>query len=296
MLSNKKEVLWAAAHSGVQTTVAENNTQWPNMTIVLAPNIIVFLFDQYANTTFGSCNGLCSNQPTSEVVVVMIKDQFFGTDYSLCSDIIRSSCLHQQDLFFCLLVFFSEIWALTLQAKQWGLFIKMATDWQVSEVGDTCRAAARPGRRRSVQIEWLSAGTAHLGFPALLSVPHLLSREIKMNRRHYDPQIHKTLRLKYIVAANTLLQQNYVRRRWNVLLRCQMTNWQVQLLENIRVWTRKMKEEENKDSEMWRVPGSTNTVRLGAEKRTFSRARLDVLNFRLRSYHVLNHVDLHCRL
>ena len=59
----------------------------------------------------------------------------------------------------------------------------MATDWQVSEVGDTCRAAARPSRRRSVQIEWLSAGTAHLGFPALSSVPHLLSREIKMNRR-----------------------------------------------------------------------------------------------------------------
>ena len=34
--------------------------------------------------------------------------------------------------------------------NQWGLFIKMATDWQVSEVGDTCRAAAGPGRRRSV--------------------------------------------------------------------------------------------------------------------------------------------------
>ena len=67
---------------------------------------------------------------------------------------------------------------------KWGLFIKMATDWQVSEVGDTCRAAAGPGQRRSVQIEWFSAGTAHLGFPALLSVPHLLSREIKMNRRH----------------------------------------------------------------------------------------------------------------
>ena len=33
---------------------------------------------------------------------------------------------------------------------------------------------AGPGRRRSVQIEWLSAGTAHLGFPALLlSVPPL---------------------------------------------------------------------------------------------------------------------------
>ena len=62
--------------------------------------------------------------------------------------------------------------------------IKMATDWQVSEVGDTRTPAAEPGRRRSVQIEWLSAWTAHLGFPALLSVPHLLAREIKMNRRH----------------------------------------------------------------------------------------------------------------
>ena len=68
---------------------------------------------------------------------------------------------------------------------KWGLFIKMATDWEVSEVGDTCRPAAGPGRGRAVQIEWISAGTAHLGFPALWSVPHLLSREIKMNRRHY---------------------------------------------------------------------------------------------------------------
>ena len=33
-----------------------------------------------------------------------------------------------------------------------GQFIKMATDWQVSEVGDTCRAAAGPGRRRSVHF------------------------------------------------------------------------------------------------------------------------------------------------
>ena len=48
----------------------------------------------------------------------------------------------------------------------------MATDWQVSEVGDTCRAAAGPGRRRSVQIEWFSAGTTHLGFPALFTVIH----------------------------------------------------------------------------------------------------------------------------
>ena len=61
----------------------------------------------------------------------------------------------------------------------------MATDWEVSEVGDTCRPVAGPGRGRSVQIEWISAGTAHLGFPTLWSVPHLLSREIKMNRRHW---------------------------------------------------------------------------------------------------------------
>ena len=60
----------------------------------------------------------------------------------------------------------------------------MATDWQVSEVGDTRTPAAEPGRGRAVQIEWISAWTAHLGFPALLSVPHLLAREIKMNRRH----------------------------------------------------------------------------------------------------------------
>ena len=30
MLSNKKEVLWAATHSGVQTAAAGNNTQYPN--------------------------------------------------------------------------------------------------------------------------------------------------------------------------------------------------------------------------------------------------------------------------
>ena len=69
-------------------------------------------------------------------------------------------------------------------AAQWRLFIKMATDWQVSEVGDTRTPAAGPGRGRAVQIEWISAWTAHLGFPMLLSVPHLLSREIMMNRRH----------------------------------------------------------------------------------------------------------------
>ena len=78
-----------------------------------------------------------------------------------------------------------------LKCIQWrqrtnGVYsLKMATDWEVSEVGDTCRPAAGPGRDRSVQIEWISAGTAHLGFPALWSVPHLLLREIKMNRPHF---------------------------------------------------------------------------------------------------------------
>ena len=38
----------------------------------------------------------------------------------------------------------------------------------------------------------------------------------------------------------------------------------------------------------------TLTVRSGAEERTFSGARLDVLIFRLRSYHVLNLVYCRC--
>ena len=74
---------------------------------------------------------------------------------------------------------------ISVSLHQWRLFIKMATDWQVSEVGDTCRPAAGPRSRQSVQIEWISAGTAHLGFPALWSVPHLLSLEINMNRCHF---------------------------------------------------------------------------------------------------------------
>ena len=36
-----------------------------NRTIVLAPNVVVFFLDQYANTLLGSCNGLRSYQPTS---------------------------------------------------------------------------------------------------------------------------------------------------------------------------------------------------------------------------------------
>ena len=48
---------------------------------------------------------------------------------------------------------------------QWGLFIKMATDWEVSEVGDTCRPAAGPGRGRSVEIEWILQELRISGFP-----------------------------------------------------------------------------------------------------------------------------------
>ena len=87
---------------------------------------------------------------------------------------------HAQSLFLFLIV----VWMILSDQDQWRLFIKMATDWEVSEVGDTCRPDAGPGSRRSVQIQRISAWTAHLGFPALLSVPHLLSREIMMNRRH----------------------------------------------------------------------------------------------------------------
>ena len=82
---------------------------------------------------------------------------------------------------------------------KWHLFIKMATDWQASEVGDTCTPAAEPGRGRSVQIKWISAWTAHLGFPALLSVSHLLAREIILNRRHSTRKFllwHSSLKLK----------------------------------------------------------------------------------------------------
>ena len=44
-----------------------------NRTIVLAPNIVVFFFDQYADTILGSCNGLRSYQLT----IVVVKDQLF---------------------------------------------------------------------------------------------------------------------------------------------------------------------------------------------------------------------------
>ena len=46
----------------------------------------------------------------------------------------------------------------------------MATDWQVSDLGDTRTPAAGPGWGQSVQIEWISAWTAHLEFPALQGV------------------------------------------------------------------------------------------------------------------------------
>ena len=88
----------------------------------------------------------------------------------------------------------------------------MMTDWQVPEVGNTCRRAAGPGSRRSVQIEWISAGTALLGFPALLSVPHLLSREIMMNRRHYQKQKKQYSRGKRIFCnftRTTVISKNF---------------------------------------------------------------------------------------
>ena len=62
---------------------------------------------------------------------------------------------------------YSLKWRLTDRYLRWGTL-----------------AGPRPGQADADQ--WLSAGTAHLGFPALLSVPHLLSREIKMNRRHSE--------------------------------------------------------------------------------------------------------------
>ena len=59
---------------------------------------------------------------------------------------------------------YSLKWPLTDRYLRWGHFQGRAD-------ADQCKSSD-------------SAGTAHLGFPALLSVPHLLSREIKMNRRH----------------------------------------------------------------------------------------------------------------
>ena len=64
--------------AAVQTAAAGNNIQYPNRTIVLAPNI-VFFFDQYVNTLLGSCNGLRSYQPTSCGCQGSV---FFGMDYS----------------------------------------------------------------------------------------------------------------------------------------------------------------------------------------------------------------------
>ena len=95
----------------------------------------------------------------------------------------------------------------------------MATDWQVSGVGTL--ADPRPSRRRSwsVQIEWLSAGTGHLEFPTLLSVPHLLSREIMMNRRHwsifwrwtakkFEPHLPETISKLFQQTIGTFLFKN----------------------------------------------------------------------------------------
>ena len=78
MFSNNKEILWAATHSGVQTAAAGNNTQYHDRMIVLAPNIVVFFFDQCENTIFGSCNRLRWYQPTSCGCQGSV---FFGMDY-----------------------------------------------------------------------------------------------------------------------------------------------------------------------------------------------------------------------
>ena len=65
------------------------------------------------------------------------------------------------------------VYSKKLKDKGMASIHKMATDWQVSDVGDTCRPAAGPGSRRSVQIEWISAWSAHLEFPVLLRCPPL---------------------------------------------------------------------------------------------------------------------------
>ena len=77
----QEKVLWAVTHSSVQTAAAGNNTQYPNRTIVLAPNIVVFVFDQY-NTIIGSCNGLRSYQPTTCGCQGSVFF-FSGTDYCI---------------------------------------------------------------------------------------------------------------------------------------------------------------------------------------------------------------------
>ena len=48
-------------------------------------------------------------------------------------------------------------------------------------MGDTCRPAAGVMVISANRVNY-----AHLRFPALSGVPHLLAREIIMNRRHFD--------------------------------------------------------------------------------------------------------------
>ena len=72
-------------------------------------------------------------------------------------------------------------------AREWGLFIKMATDWQVSEVGTL--AGPRPGRADANQCKSSDfLQELHIsGFPRFWVSPTCFPREIKMNRRHLCP-------------------------------------------------------------------------------------------------------------
>ena len=127
------------------------------------------------------------------------------------------ACLQEGNTF--LLAILISIQSMGMECWKWRLFIKMATDWQVSEVGDTCRPAAGLESHRSVQIEWISAWTAQLVFPALLSVPHLLSREIIMNRRHYrktqliSTYVFSGLAMVQVLIFGAVLSGGMIRRR-----------------------------------------------------------------------------------
>ena len=94
-------------------------------TIVLAPNVVVFFFDQYANTLLGSCNGLRSYQPTScgcqgsvflewtigEVRMEKEEDRHIPIDHQL----------HQEDIL--ILCHLSSVvrWSLTTSSERSGV-------------------------------------------------------------------------------------------------------------------------------------------------------------------------------
>ena len=88
------------------------------------------------------------------IYLFVLQRTFFFFFYILC---MKSTVPEDQN------GVYSLKWRLTDRYLKWGT---LAHPW--------------PGRGRSVQIEWIFAWTAHLGFPALLSVPHLLAREIIM--------------------------------------------------------------------------------------------------------------------